>query len=142
MPGGHGLHRAAPAALYRPTGHSDAAALVEPSGQAYPAVQGPEQVRDVSPAAPPYCPAGQAPLHAADAAPEVFPNRPTLQLVHTLALPTLYCPAGHAAAVALAEPEGQKYPGARCRQRTLVPRRHCSAPRCRPCKQVPVLRQH
>ncbi len=61
-----------------------------PSGQKYPAVQ--------------------LPLHAADGRPGVAPYVPAGHALHTPAPPTLYRPAAHIAAVALADPATQAYP--------------------------------
>ncbi len=89
-PPGHGVHPAAPGPLYWPAGHSTAVALVDPAGQAYPAVQ--------------------LPLHT-DVAPAAELNVPAGHAEHDAAPASLYCPAGHCTAVALVEPTGHAYPG-------------------------------
>jgi hypothetical protein len=43
------VHDPAPSKLYDPVGHIDAVGDVEPAGQLYPAVHGPEQVAAVKP---------------------------------------------------------------------------------------------
>ncbi len=73
----------APPKLYSPGGHSTAVALVEPAGQAYPAVHSPLQVSADAATAAPNRPAGHGAVQAAEASPLVFPNTPTGQLLHT-----------------------------------------------------------
>lgn len=51
-------------------------------------------------------------MQAGDARPEVAPNRPAVQLLHTAAPPVLYVPGAHAAAVALVDPGTHAKPGA------------------------------
>ncbi len=89
-PGAQVVQLAAPAVLYRPAGHKRAVALVEPTGQEYPAAQGPLHAGDGSPATSPKLPAGQAVQFAAPA--------------------RLYRPGGQMDAVALEDPAGQLYP--------------------------------
>jgi hypothetical protein len=52
-PAAHWVQEPAPAREYWPAAHGVAVADVDPAGQAYPAVHGPEQVAAVSPAASP-----------------------------------------------------------------------------------------
>ncbi len=92
VPAGQSLHAPAPARLYRPTGHTDVVALVDPAGQKYPAVQGP--------------------LHAAVLRPtaDTLNQVPAGQSLHAPAPAGLYLPAGHTDVVALVEPMGQENP--------------------------------
>ena len=84
------VHVPAPAKLYLPTGHMTAVELVLPDGQAYPAVQLPEQAAVGRPAVAPYSPAAHA-VHVPD------PDK-------------LKAPGGHCSAVELVEPAGHAYP--------------------------------
>jgi hypothetical protein len=84
------VHTPAPPTLNLPSGHISADALVDPGTQKYPAVQLPLHAADGRPAAAPYVPAGHA--------------------LHTPALPMLYRPAVHIAAVALVDPATQACP--------------------------------
>ncbi len=52
-PAGHSEHTPEPATLYRPMGRCCAVGVVDPAGQAYPAVQLPLHVGDVWPAVAP-----------------------------------------------------------------------------------------
>ena len=65
LPAGHAVHVDDAAREYLPTGHTVAFALVEPAGQAYPAVQLPLQLALVRLVALPKCPAEQFPEHIA-----------------------------------------------------------------------------
>lgn len=103
VPLGHRLQAAAPARLNLPTGHTNAVALVDPKGHAYPALQAPE--------------------HAAVPRPLLLPNRPGAHAVQDAAPARLYVPGVHtpghpvdrlAAAVAL-----PKVPGAHWVQLSL-----------------------
>jgi hypothetical protein len=91
-PAGHRLHDPAPPALYWPTAHMAAVALVLPATHAYPALQLPEHVAFLRPTDPPYTPAGHR--------------------LHDPAPASLYWPTGHTAAVALVLPATQKCPAA------------------------------
>jgi hypothetical protein len=73
-------------------------------------VQSPEQVVSVSPLVSPKRPAGHKPLQLAVGREVALPNLPAEHRLHTPAPPKLYCPALHAAAVALVLPVGQAYP--------------------------------
>ncbi len=84
------VHTPAPLTLNLPSGHISAVAFVDPATQA--------------------CPALQLPLHAADGRPAVAPYVPAGHALHTPALPTLYRPAVHIAAVALVDPATQACP--------------------------------
>ncbi len=53
------MHDAVPPPLHLPAGQMDAVELVDPEGQLYPALQGPEQAAVVKPAVEPNRPAGQ-----------------------------------------------------------------------------------
>jgi hypothetical protein len=86
-PGGQSLHATAPVRLYRPRGHGEAVATVEPLGQVKPALQFPVQAVEFRPWLEPYRPAGHR--------------------VHAPAPPRLYCPTTHMAAVALGDPATQ-----------------------------------
>jgi hypothetical protein len=88
VPAGQLLHDPAPARLYRPGGHIDAVALVEPTGHTYPAVH--------------------RPLHTAEFKPAVaaLNQVPEGQLLHAPAPARLYRPGGQMNAVALVEPTG------------------------------------
>ena len=83
------MHAPCPPTLYRPTPQTTAVALVDPAGQAYPALH--DEVQAV-------------PL------PVVLLHLPPAQSVHDMAPKELYFPAGHDAAVALVDPASQKYP--------------------------------
>jgi hypothetical protein len=80
----------APARLYLPAGHTAALAFVEAAPQTYPALH--------------------SPLQLAIGMPDTAPYSPAAQSVHTLAPVKLYRPAGHTAAVALADPATHAYP--------------------------------
>jgi heat shock protein HspQ len=90
LPAGHAVQLPAPPTLYCPAGHADAVDDVDPATHAYPAEQGPLQDGDDRPLTAPKVPAGHA--------------------VQLPAPPTLYCPAGHAAAVDDADPATHAYP--------------------------------
>jgi hypothetical protein len=107
-PAAHKVHTSVVPRLYVPAGHWDWAPDVDPAGQAYPAVHGPEQVVEVRPGADPNRPAGHRPLHAAVVEPGVVPYCPGTQLVHAPAPCRLYVPAGHTAGVADRDPATQK----------------------------------
>ena len=107
-PPGQGEHAGAPPTLYWPAGHLAAVALVEPSGQKYPALQLAVQLGADRPVADPNRPAAQGPLQLVVGSAVDAPYRPALQLEHAPVPPRLNCPGPHGAAVALAEPGGQK----------------------------------
>ncbi len=67
------VHTALPTAAYVPAGQSWAVGDVDPSLQAYPAVQGPSHVDEVAPGAVPYRPAAQVPVHCGDDCPGEAP---------------------------------------------------------------------
>ncbi len=90
LPPGQLAHALAPDKLYCPAGHKTAVELVDPSGQAYPAEQLPEQPAVTSPVVAPYKPAGHG--------------------EHPLEPARLYCPAPHTLAVGLVLPAGHAYP--------------------------------
>ncbi len=85
-PAGHTVHDPAPERLYRPAGHGDTVAMVDPAGHAYPAVQ--------------------FPLHTDEFIAAVAPNCPTAQAVHVDAPALLNCPAAQVDTVALMDPAG------------------------------------
>lgn len=91
-PMGQSVHTPAPDSEYLPGAHTAAVADTDPAPHAYPGAQGP--------------------LHAAVVSPDVPPNRPAMQSVHTPSPDTLYLPAGQMDAVALTDPAGQAYPAA------------------------------
>lgn len=108
VPAGHSVHVAAPELLNRPAGQGAAVALVDPTGQKYPAWQSPLQLEDTAPALPNF-PALHCAVHdAVGEAPR--PYNPAGQSTHALAPRRLYLPAGQTAAVALVLPARQKYP--------------------------------
>ncbi len=72
-PAGHIRHSLAPASEYCPAGHCTAVALVDPAGQACPALHPPLQLTDARPSSLPNDPAGHNPLHAAEGRPGVAP---------------------------------------------------------------------
>jgi len=100
----------APAREYWPAGQAVAVALVDPAGQAYPAVQLPVQDGVVRPVVEPKVPAGQGDVHAATPTPAEDPYLPAAQEVHVPAAARLYVPGGQMDAVALVDPAGQAYP--------------------------------
>ena len=85
-------------------------ALVEPAGQAYPAVQTPLQLDDVSPVVLPNAPALHRPLQLALVSPELLPYTPAGHALHDPDPITLYVPTPHSTAVLLMEPAGHAYP--------------------------------
>jgi hypothetical protein len=99
-----------PATEYLPAGHWLAVALVDPAGQAYPALHGPIHWAEVCAAALPNRPAVQLPLQADVPIAAVEPYRPATQSVHTDAPPKENLPAGHTLAEALVDAAGQMYP--------------------------------
>jgi hypothetical protein len=88
----------------------EAVADVEPAGQAYPALQFPEQAAVVRPVVAPYLPALHGPEHTDDVNAVAMPYCPAGQLVHVAAPAPLYCPVGHTKAVADVDGEGQECP--------------------------------
>ncbi len=96
------VHDAAPAVAYCPAGHWDVVGDVDPAGQAYPDVQGPEQAAVVRPATAPYAPPGQG--------------------LHTPATAREYVPAGHMDVVELVDPAGQAYPAVQLPEQDAVVR--------------------
>jgi hypothetical protein len=72
-PAGHREHDPSPTRLYRPVGHVNAVALVDPAAHAYPAVQFAVQVDTVRPAVDPNRPGSQRPVQAAEGRPAVAP---------------------------------------------------------------------
>jgi hypothetical protein len=84
----------APARLNVPEGQTNAVALLDPSGQACPALQTPLHATLLAPATP-NLPLGQAPLQAAEGKPAVSPYLPAGQSVHADAAAALNLPAGH-----------------------------------------------
>jgi hypothetical protein len=99
-----------PPTLYWPGPQMVAVALVDPGAQAYPALHGPLHAGLDRPLAAPYLPAGHDPLQAAVGSPVVLPNTPALQLVQAPDPPNANRPTGHMDAVALVDPDTQKYP--------------------------------
>ena len=106
-PAAQSAHAAHPDSEYRPGGHMDAVALVDPATHAYPAVQLAIQLDTDRPDTDPYRPASQGPLHAAVDMAVVAPNSPALQLVQAPAPTRLYDPTGHVTAVATVDAGGQ-----------------------------------
>jgi hypothetical protein len=90
VPAGHALHEPAPPTLYCPAAHIAAVPLVDPAGQAYPALQLPLHPALDRPAVAPYVPAGHAPLQLAVGRAMLVPYRPALQFVQVLDPLTLY----------------------------------------------------
>jgi hypothetical protein len=82
----------APAREYLPAGHRLLKGDVDPDGQAYPALQGPEQAAEPT--------AGES------------PNWPAGQGVHDDDPARLYCPAAQGPVVGEVDPAGQVYPAA------------------------------
>jgi hypothetical protein len=89
-PAGHTVHSPAPDRLYRPAGHGDTVALVDPAGHAYPAVQ--------------------TPLHADVFIAAVAPNCPATHTLQADAPALLNCPAGQVDTLPLVDPAGHAYP--------------------------------
>jgi hypothetical protein len=112
VPAGHALHAPAPPTLYRPAAHISAVALVDPAGQAYPALQLPLQPALAIPLTAPYVPARHAPLQLAVGKAATAPYRPTLQFVQVLNPATLNLPAGQGDGVEDVDPAWQLYPAA------------------------------
>ena len=84
------VHIPAPPSEYWPAGQMDAVGVVDPAGQAYPALQMPVHDDWFMAALAPYCPA--------------------LQFVHAAAPAMEYWPAGHAATAGVVDAAGQTYP--------------------------------
>ncbi len=72
-PAGHREHDPAPTRLYRPVGHVNAVAVVDPAAHAYPAEQLPVHVDTISPVVDPNWPGSQGPVQAAEGRPVVAP---------------------------------------------------------------------
>ena len=98
-PAAQSTHAPHPDSEYRPGGHTDAVALVDPATHTYPAVQLAVQLDTDKPDADPYRPASHGPLQAAVDMAVVAPNSPALQLVQTPAPARLYVPSGQVTAV-------------------------------------------
>jgi hypothetical protein len=111
-PAAQSTHAPHPDSEYRPGGHMDAVALVDPATHAYPAVQLAVQLDTDRPDTDPYRPVSQGPLQAAVDMAVVAPNSPALQLVQTPAPTRLNVPTGHVTAVARMDTGGQAKPGA------------------------------
>ncbi len=114
-PGGHEVHSPAAPVLYRPTGHTDAVALVDPVGQAYPAAHGPAHVDPAAPAEAPKRPAGHG-VQAAAPAPLYVPggHSPLHTAADSLPRPRTApkVPPGHGTHGSF--PEGPYRPGVQC----------------------------
>ncbi len=95
------MHADAPAREYCPTGHTVAVGDTDPGGQAYPAVQFPEQAEVVRPVVLPKVPAGQGAVQLEVVNRLVFPNLPAGHGVHDPKPAKLYNPGAQATAVAL-----------------------------------------
>jgi hypothetical protein len=106
-PAAQSTHAPHPDSEYRPGGHMDAVALVDPATHAYPAVQLAVQLDTDRPDTDPYRPASHGPLQAAVDMAVVAPNSPALQLVQAPAPTRLYDPTGHVTAVATVDAGGQ-----------------------------------
>jgi hypothetical protein len=98
-PAAQSTHAPHPDSEYRPGGHTDAVALVDPATQKYPALQFAVQLDTDRPDTDPYRPASQGPLQVALGMAVVAPNSPALQLVQAPAPTALYVPTGHVTAV-------------------------------------------
>ncbi len=98
---------AKPDILYCPGPHDTAVEITEPTGQLYPAVQGPVHADTGAPVVEPYKPAAQRPEQLAFASPIVAPYRPAAQSVHSAAPVKLYFPNAHFTDVAFLDPAGQ-----------------------------------
>jgi hypothetical protein len=110
-PPGQGVHSPAPALLKLPAGHSNAVAVTEPAGHAYPAVHRPLHRDEFMPMVAPKRPAGQKPLQVGRPRAGESPYRPAGHMVHADDPATLNWPAGHCTAVELTDPAGHTYPG-------------------------------
>jgi hypothetical protein len=82
VPWGHGEHDPAPPTLNVPATHTDAVAVEDPAGHAYPAAQLPVHPDDAMPRVAPYSPAAQGPLHPDELVAVDRPNRPAAHGVH------------------------------------------------------------
>jgi hypothetical protein len=104
-PAGHSEHVPAPPVEYWPAEQTEAVAVVDPTGQAYPAAQAPLQALELEPPVP-YRPAGHCAQHADDVAP-ALPYTPAAHSPEQAgsARPVVdpYVPAGHS--VHSTEPE-------------------------------------
>ena len=109
-PAAQELHSPLPPALYVPTGHNDTIEEIEPAGQAYPALQGPEHADDTIPAVDPNLPAGQGPLQPSENSADTSPYRPARQDTQTPVPGELYVPGLHCTGVLLVLPSTQTYP--------------------------------
>ena len=107
LPAAHAMHDPEPVVLYCPVAHIAAVELVDPAGQAYPAVQGPVQAAVNKLLLNPYLPASHGPLHVDTVRPLVLPKYPTAHALHVDDPTPLHCPAGHTFAVAFFDPDGQ-----------------------------------
>ena len=105
VPPGQLVHVPAPAKLYCPMGHNCTVGEVDPMGHAYPAVQWPVHVGDVSPGSEPKRPGRHGAVHVACVRPGREPYWPAGHPVHVPAPPREYEPAGHTTSVALVLPE-------------------------------------
>lgn len=114
VPGGQSTQTPIEAVEYRPMGHVNAVPLVDPAGQAYPALQFAVHEGAVAPALAPKTPAAQGPEQPAVVRPLVAPKVPGGQGLHTAAPPVEYLPGPHRVAVALVDLAGQACPAAHC----------------------------
>ncbi len=98
--------------------------LVDPPGQAYPAVHDPLHAEAVRPEEEPYRPVGQGPEHneVDTSRPGELPKRPAGQAVHDTEPAREYFPTGHTAAVELVDPAGQAYPAVQLPEHAAVDR--------------------
>jgi hypothetical protein len=111
-PGSQGVHTPAPDKLKVPAGQMVAVGDVDPAGHAYPAVQTPLQLPEVTPDTAPNSPAGQGAVHALVFRPWVDPKEPALQFVQALTPPKLKVPTPQITAVSTTEPTGHANPAA------------------------------
>jgi hypothetical protein len=110
LPDGHGVHTPAPARLYVPGLHCNVVPLVDPAGQAYPAMHAPEHVEAVRPEKEPKRPGSHGPEHDGDVAAGLLPYVPAGHMLQAKAPSKLYLPVGHCDAVGLLDPATQAYP--------------------------------
>ncbi len=96
--------------------------MVEPGGQAYPALQFPLHADEFMPGTEPKVPPGHRDVHAGEVRPGASPYDPAGQALQDAAPAREYCPRGHSWDVELVEAAGQAYPAVQLPLQAADPR--------------------